>query len=990
MSACLVVDRENANLFRWEGDRCVGNVGEIPRLGFHALCMQDSPLGVRDTDYNSGFPAGMNIAASWNRDLAYARGNAMGSEHRDKGVDVQLGPVCGPLGRVPEGGRNWEGFSPDPYLTGQLIAPTVQGIQSANVMACTKHFIGNEQEHFRQTGSGYNITSAISANIDDKTMHELYLWPFADAVRAGTASIMCSYNNVNNSYACSNSYTQNYLLKNELDFQGFIMSDWGAQHAGLSTAFAGLDMSMPGDTAFDSGESFWGTNLTVAVLNGTFPQWRLDDMVTRIMAGYYYVGRDTVDIPTNFYSWSLNTYDKIHAADPNSPIGLVNEHVNVRADHKSVIRTIGQQSNVLLKNMGGLPLTGQERQVGIFGYDACSNPDGANGCSDRGCDNGTLAMGWGSGTANFPYLVTPEQAIQNYVLTQTDGEVYAICEEQADTQVQSLATAADVALVFVNADSGEGYITVDGNAGDRNNLSLWQEGDRLIGNVTTYNNNTIVVIHSVGPVNVSAWYDNDNVTGIIWAGLPGQESGNAIVDALYGMINPGGKLPFTIGRNREDYGTDIIYEPNNGDFGAPQDLFSEGVFIDYRHFDQAGIDPIYEFGFGLSYTTFAYSDLVITPASPAPYTPGAGLTGAAPTFGTIDNNTADYVFPNATIPYQPLYFIYPYLNTTDLESSSADPDYGEPDSQWLPAGVTDSSPQPILPAGGAPGGNPGLYETVATVSCTITNTGDLAGDEVAQLYVALGADEPPRVLRGFDRITIAAGSTATFTTDLLRKDISVWDTTSQNWIQVSNPMIYVGASSRNLPLSGTLSLSGSGGGGPGASSSMVYASASGVVSQISDGQPQAPTGAPVSQISDGQPQAPTGAPVSQISDGQPQAPTGAPLSQISDGQPQAATTGAPVSQISDGQPQAATTAAPVSQISDGQPQAPTGTPVSQISDGQPQAATTGAPVSQISDGQPQAATTGAPVSQISDGQPQAPSTPVSEMSDGQPQATTTA
>lgn len=136
----------------WEGEQCVGNVGSIPRLGLHSLCMQDSPLGIRFADYVSAFPAGVNVAATWDRNLAYARGYAMGSEHRQKGVDVQLGPVCGPLGRNAEGGRNWEGFAPDPYLTGQLIAPTIQGIQSAGVIACTKHYILNEQEHFRQAG----------------------------------------------------------------------------------------------------------------------------------------------------------------------------------------------------------------------------------------------------------------------------------------------------------------------------------------------------------------------------------------------------------------------------------------------------------------------------------------------------------------------------------------------------------------------------------------------------------------------------------------------------------------------------------------------------------------------------------------------------------------------------------------------------------------------------------------------------------------------
>lgn len=136
-------------------------------------------------------------------------------------------------GRAPAGGRNWEGFSVDPYLTGIFMAESVKGIQDAGAIACAKHFVGNEQEHFRQApeaiGYGYNITESLSSNIDDKTMHELYMWPFADAIRAGVGSIMCSYNQVNNSYGCQNSKLMNGLLKDELGFQGFVMSDWQAQ-----------------------------------------------------------------------------------------------------------------------------------------------------------------------------------------------------------------------------------------------------------------------------------------------------------------------------------------------------------------------------------------------------------------------------------------------------------------------------------------------------------------------------------------------------------------------------------------------------------------------------------------------------------------------------------------------------------------------------------------------------------------------------------------
>lgn len=554
-----------------------------------------------------------------------------------------------------------------------------------------------------------------------------------------------------------------------------------------------------------TGRSFWGANLTIAVANGTVPEWRLDDACVRIMSAYYLVGRDKTQVPINFDSWTRNTFAPIHIA-VESPIGLVNEHVDVRDDHAGLIREIGRASTVLLKNTNNaLPLSGRERQVGIFGEDAGSNAYGANGCPDRGCDNGTLAMGWGSGTADFPYLITPEQAIQNYVLTQTDGQVVAVTAQGADSQAQSLAAQADVALVFVNADSGEGYISVDGNEGDRKNLTLWKQGDDLIKNVSALCNNTIVVMHTVGPVLVTDWYNNDNVTAILWAGLPGQESGNAIVDVLYGRYNPGGKLPFTLGPSRESYGTDLLYEPNNGQFGAPQDDFTEGVFIDYRAFDRMKITPIYEFGFGLSYTTFNYSDLVVTSTNAGPYVPASGTTPAAPSLGNnASTDYSQYVFPNSSIDRVPKY-IYPFLNSSNPADASADPDYGLPTSDYVPAGAADSSPQPLLPAGGSPGGNAGLWSVLYTVTATITNSGSIQGDEVPQLYVSLGAGEPAVVLRGFDRLSIAPGASATFTATLTRRDLSTWDTASQNWVSASGPVtVYVGSSSRKLPLSSTL------------------------------------------------------------------------------------------------------------------------------------------------------------------------------------------
>lgn len=599
---------------------------------------------------------------------------------------------------------------------------------------------------------------------------------------APTNGIRCSYNQINNSAACQNSYTLNHLLKNELGFQGFVMSDWSGQHSGVSSALAGLDMTMPGDIGFDSSTSYWGANLTIAVLNGTVPQWRLDDMCVRIVAAWYYVDREGHQVPDapNFSAWTTDTYGFYHFY-AQEEYEQINYHVNVQADHYRGIRDLAAAGTVLLKNTNGaLPLTGNEKLTAVFGEDAGENVWGPNGCSDRGCDNGTLAMGWGSGTANFPYLITPLEAIKAEVRSH-NGDIESVTDNYAYSQASALARRVGMVdgacIAFGNSDSGEGYIVVDNNEGDRNNLTLWHGFDTFLQNITSQCSNTIVVIHSVGAVLLDSFYDNPNVTAIIWAGLPGQESGNAIVDILYGKVNPGGKLPFTMGAARGEYGSDLIYLPNNGDL-SPQEDFSEGVFIDYRAFDKLGETPLYEFGFGLSYTTFEFSNLQITQHSAPPYTSPAGKTRAAPTYGSISNNPADYLFPSDINRVKA--YIYPYLNSTSLSASSGDPLYGI--NYTFPAAGYDSSPQPLLPAGGAVGGNPRLYDVLFTVTATITNTGSVEGDEVGQLYIDLGGKNDPKVvLRNFDRITIQPGQSATFSADITRRDVSNWNTNTQNW-----------------------------------------------------------------------------------------------------------------------------------------------------------------------------------------------------------------
>lgn len=197
-------------------------------------------------------------------------------------------------------------------------------------------------------------------------------------------------------------------------------------------------------------------------------------------------------------------------------------------------------------------------------------------------------MGWGSGTANYPYFVAPADAIK--ARAATDGTTITQSTTDTTSSVASTVSGADAAIVFITADSGEGYITVENNVGDRNNLDPWHSGNALVQAAAQANTNVIVVVHSVGPVILETILAQPNVKAIVWAGLPSSESGNALVDILYGATSPNGKLPYTIAKTTADYGTSVV----SGD-----DSFKEGFYIDYRHFDQANIAPRYEFGFGL-------------------------------------------------------------------------------------------------------------------------------------------------------------------------------------------------------------------------------------------------------------------------------------------------------------------------------------------------------------------------------------------------------
>jgi len=535
---------------------------------------------------------------------------------------------------------------------------------------------------------------------------------------------MCSYNLVNWTYACDNNNTLNGILKNELGFPGFVMTDWLAHHRTIS-AMNGLDMAMPGRWHF-------GADLTACVLNGTIPESRVDDMATRILASWYLLGQDSPDYPTT-------NFNANHPLDEET-----NEHIDVQDDHQKLVREIGAASIVLLKNVNdALPLQKPRRLV-LIGSDAGpAHIAGPNGFLDHGGVDGVLATGWGSGTAWFTYKISPYEAFQQRA--RADHTSFSWFFD--DFNLVGAANAAvqqDVAIVFLQADSGEGYITVDGNAGDRKNLTAWLNGDALVQAVAARNNNTIVVVHSVGPLILEPWINHPNVTAVVWAGLEGTETGNALLDVMYGTVNPSGRLPYTIAKSPSDYPAQLV---EGGDGVEILNItYSEGLFVDYRHFDAANIAPRFEFGFGLSYTTFNYSDLVITPV------------------GGLDRDWE--------------------LEANWLAGKPGPQGVGASTALWL-------------------------HRPMYNVSFTVQNTGQVAGTEIPQLYLHFPAPagEPPSVLRGFTDVELQPGESALASITLSRYDLSIWDVVSQSWVRSMGTYTFsVGCCSRYFVLEGTIPL----------------------------------------------------------------------------------------------------------------------------------------------------------------------------------------
>ncbi|KAG8825233.1 hypothetical protein FRC19_011846 [Serendipita sp. 401] len=607
--------------------RCAGNTNAVSRLGIPSLCFNDGPAGIRQTHNVTGFPTGINAASTFSKRLMTARGVALGEEFRGKGIHVYLGPSLD-ISRNPKAGRNWEAFGPDPYLTGEAAYATIIGVQSVGVQACAKHFLANNQEHWRY---------GLSADIDDRTTRELYLYGYYRAVEADVSTVMCAYNRVNQTSACHNSAiigSNSYLRgPNSIGFQGATISDWGATHdSAQENAIAGLDMEQPGDYIVIGGGVYKG--LKAAVNSGAVSVARLNEMVARVLAPYYRLRQDDGTFPaTNFDIQHMDG------------TGSLNLNVNVRTDeHTRLAREIAAKSAVLLKNAvtsggtgnssgaKGLPIkNGFKGSMAVIGQDA-KMPK--NGCYLNECNEGVMVVGWGSGSYFLDWVVPPIDSLTAQ-MTNAGGSITSSLSSDINAGVAA-ARGKDVAVVFVNAMSGElgFYDVVVGNMGDRNDLDLWWKGGSLVEAVAAVNSNTIVVVHSVGPVSMS-WSSHPNVTAIIYAGAPGEQAGPSLVDVMWGAVNPSGRLPFSIADAESSYPGAIVYNS----LGFPTIEYTEKLLVDYRYMDAQNINPRFPFGFGLSYTTFTYSTLTITLASTTP----TSLTGLAYTVSFTVRNSGSVV-----------------------------------------------------------------------------------------------------------------------------------------------------------------------------------------------------------------------------------------------------------------------------------------------------------------------------------------------------------
>lgn len=596
-------------------------VPPIPRLGVPGFRIANGPAGMGPADDKpqkpaTALPATMALASTFDTDAARRYGRLVGDETRALAHNVSEGPDIN-MARVPRNGRTFEGMGEDPVLAGALAAADIRGIQENGTIAEVKHYAANNQEADRHS---------IDEHIDERTLNEIYLPHFEQAVTEGHAgSVMCAYPKINGVFTCENPALLQDKLRDDWGFKGFVQSDWGAAHSTVGSANAGMNLEMIDGT-------WYGDKLKQAVLAGQVSEQRVDELL----------------LPRFRTMFAFGQFDHPPVASPLPT-----------ARHDAAAKEFAERGMVLLRNEHAqLPLDPGVRSIALIGPFAVKAKTGGGGSSAV------------IPTSTVDPLPGLQQRVPGAKVTLDDGSDVA--------RAAALARTADVSVVMVGDNEAEGK--------DRPSLALDGTQDALVAAVADANPHTVVVVKSGGPVLMP------------WAAR-----------VLFGDVNPSAKLPITFPAAEADTPANTAAQyPGVGGVAT----YSEGLQIGYRWFDAQGRAPLFPFGYGLSYTTFAFSDLKV-------------------------RNTGDG----------------------------------------------------------------------ATATFTVRNTGHRAGAEVAQLYLGFpaAAGEPPRQLKGFERVSLAPGQAQRVTIRLAARDFSVWDTDRHAWRPVAGAFtVFAGDSSRSLPLQAPL------------------------------------------------------------------------------------------------------------------------------------------------------------------------------------------
>jgi len=543
------------------------SVAGVPRLGIPSMWMSDGPHGIRaeinwgSWDYSNwtsdsctAFPSLTCLAATWNPELAYQHGVAIGEEARCRDKDILLAPGVN-IYRSPLNGRNFEYLGEDPLLSSVMVVPYIKGVQSNGVAACVKHYMANNQETLR---------GSINVEMSDRALYEMYLPAFKAAVMEGQVmSVMGAYNKFRGSWCCENPFLLTKILKEDWGFKGIVISDWNAVHSTNATALAGLDVEMGTDNK-EFSAYFLASPFLKEIQNGSIDIKVLDDKARRVLRTIFLTGMNS-----------------------ERPFGSFGTK-----EHAEVSRKIAEEGIVLLKNSQQLlPLNiSSLKSVAVIG------------------DNATRKqiVGGGSSELKAKYEISPLQGLKTRLpstieIHYSQGYSKKIADNiQLNKEAVELAAKSDIVLFIGGLNKEEGQ---DCEGADRKDMKLPYGQDELIAEIQKVNTNVVVVLLSGNAVEMP-WIAG--ITSILQVWYPGLEGGNAIARVLCGDVNPSGKLPFTFPVRLEQNPAHALNSfPGDG----VNVTYKEDIYVGYRWFEKQKTEALFPFGFGLSYTSFAFGKI---------------------------------------------------------------------------------------------------------------------------------------------------------------------------------------------------------------------------------------------------------------------------------------------------------------------------------------------------------------------------------------------